>query len=398
MRTILHCDLNSYFASVELLYKPHLRSLPVAVCGDPEMRHGIVLARNPPAKQYGIKAGDVIWQAKQKCPSLIVLPTHEDWYGMYSQIVRKIYSDYTDMVEAFGIDECWLDVSASLGLLGKPLDIANELRERVKKETDGLTISVGISFGKIFAKLGSDMKKPDAVTEIPYDNFKDMVWKLPSGDMLGVGHATAKQLHKYGIDTIGDIARRPVEFYDTVRGKCGVALWRYANGIDNDPVMKDGMTPKIKSIGHGNTGIYDLENNEQVYAFLLELAQDVSHRLKSNGLQAKSIELDVRDNKLLMRQYQSALPFPTQSWYELAKAAYKLFVRNYDWEYPVRSLTVRGISLENENTPTQIDFFTDMSRIEKRNDLENAIEKIRSRYGNGAINVASTLGGTFYQI
>ena len=246
-RTILHCDMNNFYASVECFLDPKLKPFPVAVCGDVEERHGIVLAKNYKAKGDGVSTGEAIWQAKQKCPGLVVVPPHYEEYMKFSKAAREIYEHYTDQVEPFGMDECWLDVTGSTRIMGNGEKIANEIRERIKFEL-GLTISAGVSFNKIFAKLGSDMKKPDAVTVIPQDNFKNIVWNLPASDMLGVGRATERKLASSGIRTIGQIAEFPCEYLQRKLGKCGVDLWRFANGhacLLNNPKMSAQGNPKI---------------------------------------------------------------------------------------------------------------------------------------------------------
>lgn len=205
-RTILHCDMNNFYASVECLYNPALRGKPVAVGGDVEARHGIILAKNYEAKKYGVQTGEALWQAKQKCPGLTIVPPSFEKYLRFSRLAREIYGCYTDRIESFGLDECWLDLTGSERLFGGGKAVADKLRERIKFEL-GVTISVGVSHNKIFAKLGSDMKKPDATTVITRENYKDVVWPLPVSDLLFVGPATTRKLARYGIHTIGQLAQ-----------------------------------------------------------------------------------------------------------------------------------------------------------------------------------------------
>ena len=245
-RVIFHCDLNSFYASVELLDHPELRHLPVAVCGDPASRHGIILAKNEPAKKFGIKTAETIWQAKQKCPQLVLLPAHHDRYRTWSRKVNAVYEQYTDLVEPFGIDESWLDVTASK-LFGSGTEIAEKIRNDIKSEL-GITVSIGVSFNKVFAKLGSDLKKPDAVTCIPKDRFKEIVWPLAASEMLGVGRATEKKLASCGIRTIGTLATWPVEFFEKKFGKNGVMLWMFANGLDESKVSATTASVPVKSV------------------------------------------------------------------------------------------------------------------------------------------------------
>src|SRR5574344_2109906 len=257
-KTILHCDMNNFYASVECMLDMSLRGKPVAVCGSVEERHGIVLAKNYPAKAFGVKTGEAVWQAKQKCKDLLIVPPHYDDYMRYSRRAREIYGTYTDLVEPFGMDECWLDISGGRYRKVDGEKTANEIREKIKFEL-GLTVSVGVSYNKIFAKLGSDMKKPDAVTVIPQDTFREKIWGLPAADLLGVGRATQRVLDSYCIRTIGDLAKTDPDFLNRRLGKNGIALWQYANGNDRSRVMNADFVSPVKSVGHGITTIEDLE-------------------------------------------------------------------------------------------------------------------------------------------
>ena len=294
LRSILHCDMNNFYASVECMLDPALKKYPIAVCGSVEERHGIVLAKNYKAKAFDVKTGDAVWQAKQKCKDLVVVPPHYEEYIKYSKLARSVYERYTDQVEPYGMDECWLDISGTESLFGSPEKVANEIRETMKFEL-GLTISVGVSFNKIFAKLGSDMKKPDAVTVIPKDTFKEKIWGLPAADLLGVGRATQRVLDSYCIRTIGDLANNDPEFLRRRLGKNGVVLWNYANGNDLSLVAKKDFVSPIKSVGHGITTVADLEKPEQVWPVFLELTQDIGHKLRVHGLSAEGVAIHIRD-------------------------------------------------------------------------------------------------------
>ncbi len=386
-RTILHCDLNSFYASVEILLDPTLRGKAVAVCGSQEDRHGIVLAKSERAKEFGVKTGEAIWQAQQKCRDLIIVPPQFDQYMKYSALTRRIYEDYTDLIEPFGIDECWLDVTASRLLFGDGEHIAHIIRERVKREI-GLTISVGVSFNKVFAKLGSDMKKPDAVTVIPKDGFREMIGRLPASDMLGVGPATAKFLRDRGVDTINDLAR--IDNYLIRKlGKCGEQLWRSANGLDCSPVQHMDFISTIKSVGHGTTCVHDLYKDDEVWQVMYGLSQDVSHRLRKYELRAGGVQIAIKDNMFHVSQHQRMLDAPTQSFAEIARAAFLLFRKNYFWHTGVRALTVRAIELRPESEPQQMFLEADMGASEKQEKLERAMENIRSRFGKSSIEMAS---------
>jgi DNA polymerase-4 len=390
-RTILHCDMNNFYASVECMLDMSLRGKPVAVGGDVENRHGIILAKNYQAKAYGVKTGEALWQAREKCRDLIIVPPHYEEYLKYSRLAREVYQDYTDMIEPYGMDECWLDVSGSTGILGDGEKIANQIRERIKFEL-GLTISVGVSFNKIFAKLGSDLKKPDAVTVIPKDTFRDKIWNLPASDMLGVGRATEQVLTMFGIHTIGELAKTPPEVLKHRLGKCGVLVILYANGEDHSPVANQDYEPPVKSVGHGITTKEDLENSAEVWNIMLSLTQDIGHKLRVYNKNAGGVAIDIRNNQLQYKQWQYKLPASTHSTAIIAKEAFALFTRSYRWEYPIRSVTVRAINLASQDIPQQIDLFTDYHEIDRKERLESVIENIRDRFGKHSI-----MPATLYQ-
>lgn len=389
-RIILHSDLNCFYASVEMMLNPRLRGKAVAVCGATEDRHGIVLAKSELAKRAGVKTGMVNWEAKQRCPDLILVPPQYEQYLKYSKLAHEIYYRYTDMVEPFGMDECWLDCTGSR-IYGDGPRIADEIRTAMREEL-GLTVSVGVSFNKIFAKLGSDMKKPDAVTVITSSDFKEKVWPLPASDLLYVGRATTRKLEGYGIHTIGDIARTPPEYLRSWFGVNGLAIWNYASGTDTSRVMHKDFVSPVKSIGHGITCTADLVDDEEVWKVILELSQDIGHKLRVHGLAANGVQIAVRSNDLSGRQYQCQLPMQTQSPMEIAKAAHDLFCRSYRWTTDVRAITVRSINLRPKNEVVQLDFFTDVARMERREKLDDAIEEIRRRFGKKAIYSASLMG------
>ena len=380
-RCILHCDMNNFYASVECLHHPELRGHPVAVCGETQERHGIVLAKNYEAKAYGVITGEAVWQAKQKCPALVIVPPHYDQYVAFSQKARRIYEDFTDMVEPFGLDECWLDVTGSQRLFGSGEDMAYSIKERIKKEL-GITASVGVSFNKVFAKLGSDMKKPDAVTVIGVDDFREKVWHLPAGDLLGVGRATGRKLLTLGVKTIGDLAQYPVQYLIKKFGKCGGDIWRFANGLDTSRVVTRQMDDLDKTAGHGITTLQDLVCNDEVWRVLLELSQNVGHRLYLFQKKASGVCISIRDNTLVTKQWQCRLPYPTQSAYVLAKHAFALFQDSYPWTHPIRSLTIRAIDLSPADAPYQLDLFTDPRQIERQETIDRVVEHLRSRYGH----------------
>lgn len=390
-RQILHSDLNSFYASVEIMLDPSLRGKPVAVCGSTEDRHGIVLAKSELAKKAGVKTGMVNFEARKLCPGLIMLPPQYEQYLKYSKMARDIYLRYTNQVEQFGMDECWLDVSASRAVYGDGVRIAEEIRSSIRNEL-GMTVSIGVSFNKIFAKLGSDMKKPDAVTVIGEVDYKEKVWPLPASELLYVGPATSSKLASYGIHTIGDIARTSPDFLKQLLGINGLAIWRYATGADRSRVMDIDYSVPVKSVGHGITCIADLVNEEEVWKVMLELSQDIGHKLRLYELKARGVQITIKNNGLLCKQYQTQLEVATQSPTEIALKARELFSKNYNWSMPVRAVTVRAISLIPADTPQQVSLFDDMERRKKRELLDDTVEDIRRRFGKRAIYSASLMG------
>ncbi len=389
-RIILHSDMNSFYASVEMMLDPRLKGKAVAVCGATEERHGIVLAKSELAKKAGVKTGMVNWEAKQRCPGLILVPPQYDQYLKYSKLAHQIYYRYTDLVEPFGMDECWLDVTAS-GVYGTGMEIAEKIRTSCREEL-GLTVSIGVSFNKIFAKLGSDMKKPDAVTEITRADFKEKVWPLAASELIYVGRATERKLSNYGIHTIGQLAAVPPDILQGWFGINGLKLWAYANGADKSRVMHKEFVSPMKSIGHGITCTADLENEEEVQRVLLELSQDVGHRLRVHSLSAQGVQIYVRGNDLLGSQYQCKLPFRTQLPSEIAAAGFRLFQDRYRWGTKIRSVCIRAIDLVPKSEVEQLNMFVDTARLDRRERLEDAIESLRDRFGKRAITYATLLG------
>ena len=328
-RVILHCDLNCFFASVELLSHPDLRDIPTAVCGDPASRHGIILAKNEPAKRLGIQTAETIWQAKKKCPGLVLLPPHHGLYREYSRRVNAIYEQYTDLVEPFGIDESWLDITGSMHLFGgDPKAIANTLRRRLRQEL-GLTISVGVSFNKVFAKLGSDYKKPDATTVISRENWQDIVWPLPVGDLLFVGRAAGRVLHQYGVETIGQLAACSPQMLETLLGKLGLQLHEYANGLDGSPVRPAGQQEPVKSVGNGTTFPKNLTRWEEVQRGLAVLSDSVAMRLRQQGLYCGGVSVSLRNAQFRTVSRQMRLPAPTHLMKDIWQSAMELTRSRY---------------------------------------------------------------------
>lgn len=388
-RVILHSDANSFYASVECLHHPEIRDKPVAVGGDVEQRHGIILAKNQLAKRYNIKTGEALWQAKQKCPDLIIMPPNYHLYMRFSKLARQIYLDYTDQVEPFGLDEAWLDVTGS-GIKGNGLAIAQEISNRIKFEL-GITVSIGVSFNKIFAKLGSDYKKPDAITVLSKENYKDIVWSLPAEDLLYVGRSTQKKLNSIGIHTIGDLANMSQDILHSIFGKWGDVLYCFANGLDTTPVAQFSNQPTIKSIGNSTTAPRDLENNDDVKIILFVLADSVARRLREQGFKARTVSISVRDNELSCFTRQHVMKQYTNITSEIANQGMELFRSNYRWYKPIRSIGISVTDLVSDAIATQTDLFTDERTRERKERLDVTTDWLKRRFGTFSVQPAILL-------
>lgn len=389
-RTILHVDMNNFYASVECLYRPEIRHLPVAVAGDPANRHGIILAKNMLAKKLGVKTGEAIWQAQLKAPHLVTVPPDFRKYLKFSRLARKILYDYTDQVEPFGIDENWIDVSGSAALFGDGSSIANSIRLRIREEL-GITVSIGVSFNKVFAKLGSDLKKPDAVTIIPKDRYKTIVWPLPVEDLLYVGRSTLKKLHNIGVMTIGNLATCDTEVLHSVLDKWSDILWLFANGRDTSPVRKINESAAVKSIGNGTTCPRDLTDNEDVRLVFTVLAESIAARLRDYGLKATGIQIHVRDNMLYSFSRQKKITKATYLSDDILKAAMELFTGFYTWSRPIRSISLRAVDLVTEKDYMELSLFEDNEKLLAQENLAHTIDCLRRRFGHAAVIKASYL-------
>ena len=391
-RVILHCDMNGFYASVELLDRPDLDGKPVAVCGDPESRHGIILAKNELAKRAGVVTAETIWQAKKKCPDLELVRPHRQKYTHYSKLINQIYLRYTDLVEPFSIDESWLDVTASQNLFGSGKQIADEIRRTVREET-GLTLSAGVSWNKIFAKLGSDYKKPDATTEISRENYRDIVWPLPARDMIFVGKSTSDKLLKSGIKTIGDMARSDPKLLTSLLGKQGQMLWNYANGYDNAPVARYGESEPVKSVGNGITFRRNLMCEDDIITAVTGLSDTVASRLRHHKLKAFGVKVDIKDPSFTTISRQKQLFVPTNLASELAQASMELIHESWRPGAPIRMLTITGINLCDETVEEQISLFAGDNHSHQQGEkIERAMDDIRSRFGSAAITFGGVLG------
>ncbi len=383
-RIILHCDLNNFFASVSLIYNPTLKELPVAVCGDKENRHGIVLAKNEKAKSYGVKTAETIFEAKSKCPELVTLPPLREKYHEYSKRAHAIYERYTDMIEPFGIDECWLDVTGSTMLFGSGEEIAHRIRKDIKTEL-GITVSVGVSFNKIFAKLGSDMKKPDAVTVINRENFRQKVWCLPVSDLLFVGKRTCEKLKSSGINTVGDVTLCDDATLTRLLGKQGAELKKYALGEDTSPVVTPTEEDRPKSIGRSTTCSKDFTDNSEVWRAFLDFAEQICDTLRQKNLFAGGVQVHIRTASLTVKEFSHTFTDTTSSALVLAKRGYELFCRNYTFGEPLRSVGLRAISIKSEETAVQQDIFGEEEKQAELEKIESSIYELRKKFGKESI-------------
>lgn len=388
-KIILHSDINSCFANIECLYNPSLRGKPVSVCGSIEQRHGIVLASTLEAKRCGVKTGEAVWQAKLKCPELITVPPHYDRYVKFSKLSREIYAEYTDMVEPFGLDEAFLDVT------GHPLakdggrPIAEEIRQRIKAEL-GITVSVGAADNKIFAKLGSDIKKPDAVTVITPENYREKVWPLSVESLLYVGRKTRDKLSGLGITTIGHLAMCDISILTNLLGKTGELIWTFANGLDRTPVSRIGQGNVIKNISNGTTPPRDMRTLEDGKIILCMLADTVSERLREHGFKAGTVYINARDVDLNTFSHQKALSRPTDISRHILSAGTVLLRECWSFEKPLRSITIGVSDFSPADCPVQLTVFDDEEKLRKLEHLDRAVDSIRRRFGYFSISRAVT--------
>lgn len=387
-RIILHSDLNSFYASVEMLLDPKLRGKAVAVAGSTENRHGIILAKSELAKKAGVRTGSATWEALRVCPELILVPPQYEQYLRFSKLVREIYSRYTNRIESFGMDENWLDLTGCVEE-GQGKAAADKIRNTVKEEL-GLTVSVGVSFNKVFAKLGSDMKKPDATTVISPDNYKEKVWGLPASDMIYVGPSTRRKLAAVGINTIGDLACAPPGFLEKHLGQWGRTLWIFANGYDDSPVTRLDFQPCVKGVGNSLTTPRDLCTDEDVRILTYVLADSVAERLRRHHLKGRTVQICIRSSDLAFIERQGQLSHYTCTSSEIAEKALEIFANSWDWSKNIRMLGIRVTNVVAENECGQLSFFDDEKRL-RREQLENSIDRIRSRFGHYSVQRAVLL-------
>ncbi len=388
-RIILHADCNSYFASVESIDHPEWKLVPMAVCGDPELRHGIILAKNELAKAYHIQTAETIYSAKKKCPDLLLVPAHHEKYKAVCERINAIYEGYTDLVERFSIDESFLDVTGSRHLFGSGKEIADELRRRIREEI-GVTVSVGVSFNKTFAKMGSDYKKPDATTVISRENYKGLLWPLPIGELLFVGKSGASILKDHGILTIGDLAQADPASISSFFGKTGVHLQQAARGEDLSPVLPTGYEEQPKSISHNVTFDHDLTDPAEILAGITLISDQVGTRLRRKKLFASVVQIQIKDTSLKVINRQKQLAQYTCSTRLIRDTAVRLLRENWPEGMPIRMLSVgvTGLSLDGSQ---QLDLFMDTAKAEKAQRLDEAVDSIRAKYGKQSITFGRTM-------
>ena len=392
-RTILHCDCNSFFASVETLLDPSLADGPTAVCGDPESRHGIILAKNEKAKAFGVQTAETIWQAKRKCPDLRLVAPHRSEYVKFSRKCNELYLQYTDLVDPFGIDESFLDVTGSMHLFGSGEHIADELRRRMREEV-GLTISVGVSFNRAFAKLGSDYKKPDGTTVFSRENFKQRVWTLPANTLLYVGKRASDRLNRLGVRTIGELSKCSEEMLETLMGKMGSQLYRYANGLDDSPVRGAADREPIKSVGNSTTFRRDLTRWDEVQSGISLLSDSVAMRLRRHGLYCGGVQVGIKNSRFQVFSRQTMLPHSTHLMREINDTALRLVKELWKAPDPIRLLSVTALHLTDEaQSFRQMDLFgAGEAQQEKQEAVESAMNALRQKFGRDVISYGTRSG------
>jgi len=390
-RVILHCDLNNFFASVECLSHPEYRDVPIAVAGSKEDRHGIILAKNELAKVRGVVTAEAIWQAERKCPGLVLVPPHYEDYARLSRMVTEIYLEYTDQVEPFSIDECWLDVTGSRTLFGDGEHIAHTIRNRVKNEL-GLTVSIGVSFNKVFAKLGSDYKKPDAVTVISRENYRDILFPLPVNSLLFVGKSTVGKLNTFGIKTIGDLAGCDKALLTDLLGSHGETLYTHANGLDKEPVRRFDEEDDPKSVGKGITFRRSLICEDEVRIGVVALSDNVAARLRKRNMWCNCVQITIKDDNLHSINRQKKLPSSTNLARDICDAAMGLVTANWSYKIPIRMITVTACDLTGSPRAVQMSLFDAPEPDERAQAIEHSMDDIRSRFGKGAVQFGTVLG------
>ncbi len=389
-KVVLHADLNNFYASIACITHPEWREQPLAVCGDPTLRHGIVLAKNMPAKRKGVITGQAIWQARQSCPNLNTVAPDFEQVLRYAGLVRRIFARYTNRVQPFGVDEAWLDVSDPGTDMTDGLRIANHLRHTVREET-GLTLSVGVSDNRVFAKLGSDLKKPDGVSLVCAQNRHTVLDPLPVDELLFIGRATTKKLHAVGIFTIGQLAAAEPSALRALFGKTGLMLSGFARGNDAASVIAEDAPVKMKSVGNSITASHDIVALHDARITLYGLCESVASRMRKHGVIGRVVQVFIRNASLDWYQRQQKLEYQTDCSFDLFQTSYALLLENWREGTPLRSLGVSVSQLAPAGTLMQLSFLPEDAARQKRQILEHTIDDIRSRYGHFAIQRAIML-------
>jgi len=389
-RVILHSDLNNFYASVECLYNPKIRSFPVAVCGSRELRHGIVLAKNQIAKTRGIKTGETIGDAKQKCEELIIVEPRMELYNQFSKWAREIYEEYADNIESYGKDESWLEITNLVRDEYEGQSAADEIRAKIKK-TLGITCSIGVSFNKTMSKLAGDLRKPDATTVISSAKFKEIVWPLSPDHLLGVDVKTNQMLRSAGITDIGNIAKTPVEIFEKALGKNGRTLHKYASGEEKSPVKHKDYAEPVKTIGHIHTTYRDMTTIEDIRREIYSLSERAAAEIREKHFKCRTIQINIRSNDLKWCDRQGTLETPSYIADDIAEKAMKVFMKQYNFSKPLRSIGVRLNGLVPDDTGIQSSLFDDDVLIQKREKAARAIDMLRGMYGYDIIRRANIL-------
>ena len=393
-RLIFHCDCNNFFASCECLERPELKHVPMAVAGDPENRVGIVVAKNEIAKQYGVKTTDTVWQARKKCPEIVFVPPRHRLYIEVSDRVNAIYRDYSDFVEPASIDESYIDLTGTLDYYNMTArELADSIRARIREEIK-ITISVGVAGNKIFAKMGSDYKKPDATTVILGEDYKTILWPLPVSDLMFAGKTSVKLLNQNGIHTVGDLALQPRTRVVSLLGKGGEALWMYANGLDDDPVRRWGDVPEVKSVSHGMTFRRDLVTREEIETGVAVQADRIAMSLRRQNLKGSVVSIQIKTPQLVTISRQTSLNHYTWLEHEIRDIAMNLIDEHWRIGDPIRAITVGVSKLVPGNEATeQLDLFGLLGSTgqkgsndrEKQDKMEEAADALRRKMGNLAV-------------
>jgi len=392
-RVILHIDANCFFASVEEAYNPSLKPHPIAVCGDKEERHGIILTANYNAKRkFGVKTGETILSAKEKCPNLITITTNPERYIHHSNLLRQILKDFSDNIEPFGCDEAWIDITHIAKSVEDGEEVARIISSRIKKELH-ITVSIGVSFCKVFAKFASDYKKPDAITVISRENYKDIIWNSPCESLIYIGRATKAKLNARGVFTIGDIAKTGKKNMESWLGKNGALLYSFATGQDSSIVKKSEETRPIKSIGNSTTANRDLKTDDDVKRIFFVLADSVARRLREHDMSAGTVSIWLRRNDLSSFTHRMTLKNPTNTAFSLSDSAFHLFKESYSLssDLPLRSIGITASNLTKTPKTAQISLFKDEETEFRRSSLENAMDKTRAHFGYYSICRATLL-------